>query len=128
MNNSDTLPAGEEKPKGQMNMKTWLVDKSLGLAANLSKLLPTGTTLAPAFTKGGTCVDHNVNFWFTWGLIGFLTLLCAFLSFFTDSFMDTDGVTYYGWATCDGFKLFNRELSLFHDARGGGGEEEEAEQ
>jgi hypothetical protein len=124
---SKKLPeAGEktEKPNGEAkNMKTWLVDKSLGSAANLSKLLPTGTTLAfetmaPAFTKGGACEDHDVNFCFTWGLIGFLTLLCALHSF-TDSVMDTDGVTYYGWATCDGFKLFNRELSLFADGDDG---------
>ncbi|KAG2560289.1 hypothetical protein PVAP13_8KG053100 [Panicum virgatum] len=84
-------------------------DKSLGAVANLSKLLPTGTTLAfqtmaPAFTKGGECEDHDVNFAFTWGLISFLTVLCAALSF-----TDRKGVTYYGVATPSGFKLFNQQ-------------------
>jgi hypothetical protein len=105
------------KSKGGPSMKMWLVDKPLGSAANLSKLLPIGTTLAPAFTKGGKCKDHDVNFWFTWGLIGFLTLLWGLLSI-TDSVTDKDGVTYYGYATWTGFELFNRKLSepsLFHD-------------
>ncbi|CAN6380694.1 unnamed protein product [Urochloa humidicola] len=86
------------------------MDKSLGTVESLSKLLPTGTTLAfqtmaPSFTKGGQCHGHDVNFAFTWGLIGFLTLLCAVLSF-TDSVTDKHGHTYYG------FKLFNHDLRI----------------
>ena len=46
-----------EKPGEKIEMKK-LFGKSLGTVASLSKLLPTGTTLAfqtmaPAFTKGG---------------------------------------------------------------------------
>ena len=84
----------------------------LGAAATLSKLLPTGTTLAfqtmqPSFTNGGDCAGHRVNYAFTWGLIGFLALLCAALSF-TDSVTDQEHHTHYGLATCNGFWLFNR--------------------
>ncbi|WVZ54287.1 hypothetical protein U9M48_005109 [Paspalum notatum var. saurae] len=104
----------EEKKKkekeGNEKKRPVLFDKSLGTAAGLSKLLPTGTTLAfqtmaPSFTNGGECEDHDVNFAFTWGLVGFLTLLC-----FTDSVIDEHGHTYYGVATPWGFKLFNHDL------------------
>jgi hypothetical protein len=92
-------------------------DKSLWTAASLSKLLPTGTTLAfqtmaPSFTKGGQCRDHDVNFVFTWGLISFLTALSALLSF-TDSVTDKHGNTYYGVATPNGLALFNHDLKRF---------------
>jgi hypothetical protein len=85
----------------------------MGTVASLSKLLPTGTTLAfetmaPPFTRGGQCNDHDVNFIFTWGLISFLTLLCAALSF-TDSVTDKYGNIYYGVATRDGLLLFNHD-------------------
>ncbi|KAK3166269.1 hypothetical protein QOZ80_1AG0043620 [Eleusine coracana subsp. coracana] len=108
---------GNKETKGGVeskSMKSWLIDKPLGTAANLSKLLPTGTTLtfqtlAPSFTKGGNCTGHGVNFCFTWGLIGFLTLLTGVLSF-TDSVTDRDGRTYYGCATCYGLWLFNGDL------------------
>ncbi|KAF8641949.1 hypothetical protein HU200_067664 [Digitaria exilis] len=88
--------------------------KSVGTAASLSKLLPAGTTLAfqtmaPSFTKGGECSDHDVNFVFTWGLISFLTTLCAALCF-TDSVTDKHGHSYYGVATPTGFKLFNHDM------------------
>ncbi|XP_066341327.1 protein DMP10-like [Miscanthus floridulus] len=77
-----------------------IFSKSLGTAAGLSKLLPTGTTLAfqtmaPSFTRGGACEDHDVNFAFTCGLIVFLTLLTAALNF-TDSVQGKDGNTHYG--------------------------------
>ncbi|RLM69891.1 uncharacterized protein C2845_PM17G02960 [Panicum miliaceum] len=116
---SSAKPAGDEKTK----KPPLLFDKSLGTVANLSKLLPTGTTLAfqtmaPAFTKGGECQDHDVNFAFTWGLISFLTVLCAALSF-TDSITDDDGVTYYGVATPRGFKLFNQNLRRMKKLSGG---------
>ncbi|RLM58008.1 uncharacterized protein C2845_PM18G01400 [Panicum miliaceum] len=99
-----------------------LFGKSLGTVASLSKLLPTGTTLAfqtmaPAFTKGGECQDQDVNFAFTWGLISFLTVLCAPLSF-TDSVTNKHGVTYYGVATPRGFKLFNQDLRRLKPAGG----------
>jgi hypothetical protein len=77
-------------PKPAMNRASWwTLDKSLGSAANLSKLLPIGTTLAfrtmaLAFTKGGECKGRDViNFWFTWGLISLLTLLCGLIGFLT---------------------------------------------
>ncbi|KAG2555956.1 uncharacterized protein LOC120686860 [Panicum virgatum] len=119
--NKGSNPDGGNIPPGE-KMKQ-LFDKSLGTVASLSKLLPTGTTLAfqtmaPAFTKGGECEDHDVNFAFTWGLISFLTVLCAALSF-TDSITDKNGVTYYGVATPTGFKLFNRKLRGLELAAGG---------
>nr|CAB3457837.1 unnamed protein product [Digitaria exilis] len=82
----------------------------MGTVAGLRKLLPAGTTLAfetmaPAFTRGGECTDHDVNFSFTWWLIGFLTLLCVLISF-----TDKDGNTHYGVATPKGFMLFNGHL------------------
>ncbi|OEL21802.1 hypothetical protein BAE44_0017179 [Dichanthelium oligosanthes] len=92
---------------------------SLGTAAGLSKLLPTGTTLAfqamaPSFTRGGTCEEHEyVNFAFTWWLIVFLTVLCAAICF-TDSITDKDGHTYYGVATRNGLLLFNHEIKDMH--------------
>ncbi|XP_062181772.1 protein DMP10-like [Phragmites australis] len=106
-------PSDAEK-KVEQSPKKGLFDKSLGTAANLSKLLPTGTTLAfqtmaPSFTNRGNCEHDRVNFAFTWGLIGFLTLLCAVLCF-TDSVTDKGGNTYYGVATPHGFKLFNHKL------------------
>ncbi|CAN6374328.1 unnamed protein product [Urochloa humidicola] len=90
-----------------------LVDKSMGIAASLSMLLPTSATLAfetlvPSFTNGGACSDHDVNFVFTWGLMIFLTVLCALLRF-TDSVADMYGKTYYVFATRNGFKLFSHE-------------------
>ncbi|KAJ1254470.1 hypothetical protein BS78_K058700 [Paspalum vaginatum] len=106
----------KKNTKAEVDKKRWAVfDRSLGTAAGLSKLLPTGTTLAfqtmaPSFTNGGECEDHDVNFAFTWGLIGFLTLVCALLCF-TDSVTDKHGHTYYGVATPWGFKLFNRHLA-----------------
>lgn len=63
-------------------------------------------------------MDHGVNFFFTWFLIGFLTLLCAITSF-TDSVTDKEGNTYYGLVTLNGLKLFNgnlSELQLFDEA------------
>ncbi|CAL4994914.1 unnamed protein product [Urochloa decumbens] len=99
---------------GDQSKKKPVFHKSMGTVAGLRKLLPAGTTLAfetmaPAFTRGGQCNDHDVNFSFTWWLIGFLTLLCMVLSF-TDSFTDKDGNTHYGVATCKGFMLFNGDL------------------
>ncbi|CAL4994917.1 unnamed protein product [Urochloa decumbens] len=99
---------------GDQSKKKPVFHKSMGTVAGLRKLLPAGTTLAfetmaPAFTRGGQCNDHDVNFGFTWWLIGFLTLLCMVLSF-TDSFTDKDGNTHYGVATCKGFMLFNGDL------------------
>lgn len=92
-------------------VKKSLYDKSLAATANLARLLPTGPTLAfqtlvPSFTNHGTCV--TVNRVFSWGLVGFLGLLCAVLSF-TDSITDSDGNTHYGLAlpTSRGFYVFN---------------------
>jgi hypothetical protein len=106
-NGQSNLPA----KNGDQSMKKRLFHKSMGTTAGLRKLLPAGTTLAfetmaPSFTKGGQCSDHDVNFVFTWALIGFLTFLCAALRF-TDSITDKDGNTHYGVATLRGFKLFN---------------------
>uniref|UniRef100_A0ACD5Z7A2 Uncharacterized protein n=1 Tax=Avena sativa TaxID=4498 RepID=A0ACD5Z7A2_AVESA len=105
----------EKKNGGDRKTGRRLFDKSLGTAASLSKLLPTGTTLAfqtmaPSFTKGGECHGHDVNFAFTWGLIGFLTFLCAVLCF-TDSVTVKDD-TYYGLALYNGFWFFNHEPKL----------------
>ncbi|PUZ43835.1 hypothetical protein GQ55_8G039100 [Panicum hallii var. hallii] len=119
--NNDAPPSSAKGGNPGEKMKQ-LFGKSLGTVASLSKLLPTGTTLAfqtmaPAFTKGGECQDHDVNFAFTWGLISFLTVLCAALSF-TDSVTDKHGVTYYGVATPRGFKLFNQDLRRLKPADG----------
>lgn len=99
---------------GDQSNKKPVFHKSMGTVAGLRKLLPDGTTLAfetmaPAFTRGGQCNDHDVNFVFTWWLVGFLTVLCMILSF-TDSFTDKDGNTHYGVATPKGFMLFNGDL------------------
>ncbi|TVU07036.1 hypothetical protein EJB05_47075, partial [Eragrostis curvula] len=107
-------PPAPQRKKGETGL-TRIVDRSLGTAANLSKLLPTGTTLAfqtmaPSFSRGGDCMDHGVNYIFTWLLIGFLTFLCAMMSF-TDSITDKEGNTYYGVVTLNGLKLFNANLS-----------------
>ncbi|KAJ1274474.1 hypothetical protein BS78_05G064300 [Paspalum vaginatum] len=104
----------EEEPKEGEKEKRLVFDRSLGTAAGLSKLLPTGTTLAfqtmaPSFTNSGECEDHDVNFAFTWGLVGFLTLLCALLCS-TDSVRDDDGNIHYGVATPSGFKLFGHHF------------------
>ena len=88
-----------------------IFDKLLGTAAGLSKLLPTGTTLAfqtmaPSFTRGGACVDHDVNFTFTCGLIIFLMQLSATLNF-TDSVTgEDDKTTHYRVVTSKSLRLF----------------------
>jgi hypothetical protein len=67
-----------EKDDARKKKREWEERKAttlLGAAATLSKLLPTGTTLA-----------------FTWGLIGLLTLICAVVRF-TDSVTDLYGHT-----------------------------------
>ncbi|KAJ1276776.1 hypothetical protein BS78_05G241000 [Paspalum vaginatum] len=110
----------------QQSRKKGVFHKSMGTAAGLRKLLPAGTTLAfetmaPSFTRGGQCNDHDVNFSFTWWLLGFLTALCVALSF-TDSVTDKDGNTHYGVATPKGFMLFNGELKDLQLLSGSGGE------
>uniref|UniRef100_A0ACD5TCA7 Uncharacterized protein n=1 Tax=Avena sativa TaxID=4498 RepID=A0ACD5TCA7_AVESA len=112
----DNQQQPEKKKNGDRSTGRRLFDKSLGTAASLSRLLPTGTTLAfqtmaPSFTKGGECHGHDVNFAFTWGLIGFLTVLCSVLCF-TDSVTVKDGDTYYGLALHNGFWFFNHEPTL----------------
>lgn len=95
--------------KAKNNGDHSLYDKTLSTASNLARLLPTGTTtafqtLAPSFTNHGECLP--VNRYFTWGLILFLGVLCALLSF-TDSITDQDGCTRYGFVHCRGFTPFN---------------------
>nr|CAB3454201.1 unnamed protein product [Digitaria exilis] len=113
MASEQTSPNNNSDQQHQSKKKL-VFHKSIGTVAGLRKLLPAGTTLAfetmaPAFTRGGECTDHDVNFSFTWWLIGFLTLLCVLISF-TDSFTDKDGNTHYGVATPKGFMLFNGHL------------------
>nr|CAB3491004.1 unnamed protein product [Digitaria exilis] len=117
---------GQQQTNKDDHLKRGFFDKSIGTAADLSKLLPTGTTMAfqtmaPSFTRGGTCGEHEViNVAFTWWLIVFLTLLCAVLSF-TDSVRGKDGHTYYyGIAMPKRLVLFNHdenELELADELR-----------
>ncbi|KAF8641948.1 hypothetical protein HU200_067663 [Digitaria exilis] len=114
---SDDHGDGQQQTKEDKDdhLKRGFFDKSIGTAAGLSKLLPTGTTMAfqtmaPSFTRGGMCGEDDViNVAFTWWLIVFLTLLCAVLSF-TDSVRGKDGHTYYyGIAMRKRLVLFNHD-------------------
>ncbi|KAH7654287.1 Protein DMP protein [Dioscorea alata] len=86
-----------------------VIDKTLSSAANLAKLLPSGTvlalhTLSPSFANKGNC--YTSNSYLTSTLILFCTISCIFLSF-TDSLIGSDGKLYYGVATFKGFHVFN---------------------
>ncbi|KAF6145178.1 hypothetical protein GIB67_041373 [Kingdonia uniflora] len=88
-----------------------VVDKTLGTAANLVKLLPGGTVLAfqalvPTFSNYGTC--HISNKYLTSILLVILALSCFFFTF-TDSFTGVDGKLYFGIATCKSFYIFNSD-------------------
>ncbi|KAM0950674.1 putative protein DMP [Dioscorea sansibarensis] len=88
---------------------TIVMDKTLSSAANLAKLLPTGTvlalqTLSPSFANKGNC--YTSNRYLTTALILFCTISCIFFSF-TDSLIGNDGKFYYGMATFKGFYVFN---------------------
>ncbi|ERN07475.1 hypothetical protein AMTRI_Chr12g241950 [Amborella trichopoda] len=85
------------------------VDKTLASAANLMKLLPTGTVLtfqalSPSFTNRGMCYPANK---YLTGALVVLSSLSCFLFSFTDSFKGRDGKVYYGIATFKGMALFN---------------------
>ncbi|WOL18857.1 hypothetical protein Cni_G27654 [Canna indica] len=88
-----------------------VIDKTLSSAANLVKLLPSGTVLAfqalsPPFSNRGVC--HASNKYLTAALVLFCALACALLSF-TDSLKGRDGKLYYGVATFKGFYVLNYE-------------------
>ncbi|KAJ4823656.1 Protein dmp2 [Turnera subulata] len=79
-------------------------DKTLNGLGNLIKLLPTGTVfvfqfLNPVLTNDGQC--HTINKYLSGILIGLCGFSCCF-SCFTDSYVDSDGVTHYGIATKKG--------------------------
>ncbi|XP_039114381.1 protein DMP2-like [Dioscorea cayenensis subsp. rotundata] len=91
------------------NSSTIVIDKTLSSAANLAKLLPSGTvlalqTLSPSFANKGNC--YTSNRYLTSTLILFCTISCIFFSF-TDSLIGSDGKLYYGLATFKGFYVFN---------------------
>lgn len=86
-----------------------VVDKTLSSAANLVKLLPSGTVLAfqalsPPFSNRGMC--HTSNKYLTAALIQLCAAACAALSF-TDSLKGGDGKLYYGVATLRGMYVLN---------------------
>ncbi|URE21137.1 hypothetical protein MUK42_10954 [Musa troglodytarum] len=95
---------GTEQQSGNGAQPSVVVDKTLSSAANLVKLLPSGTVLAfqalsPPFSNRGTC--HTSNRYLTAALIQLCAAACAALSF-TDSLKGGDGKLYYGVATLRG--------------------------
>ncbi|ESQ32262.1 hypothetical protein EUTSA_v10005538mg [Eutrema salsugineum] len=88
--------------------------RSLPMAGNFAKLLPTGTalmfeTLIPSFSNGGACTDKPFNKLLTISLISFCAAACFFSSF-TDSFVGEDGRIYYGVATAKGLYILSDYL------------------
>ncbi|PIA39370.1 hypothetical protein AQUCO_02600080v1 [Aquilegia coerulea] len=82
-----------------------MAHKTLTSLGDLIKLLPTGTFflfifLNPVLTNNGKC--NTVNRY----LSGILIIVCGFFccfSWFTDSYVDSEGVTEYGIVTKKGF-------------------------
>ncbi|MQL73804.1 hypothetical protein Taro_006153 [Colocasia esculenta] len=114
------FPAKEEAPR----RRPPVVERTLTTAANLAKLLPTGTFLAfqslnPSFSNRGTCCAANR--YHTLALITSCALSCAFFSF-TDTVLGPGDKLYVGVATFNGFYLFNRQPGQPEDE-----EEEERE-
>ncbi|RWW31886.1 hypothetical protein GW17_00003469 [Ensete ventricosum] len=102
-------PSATQSEKGAEQPSVVVVDKTLSSAANLVKLLPSGTVLAfqalsPPFSNRGMC--HTSNKYLTAALIQLCAAACAALSF-TDSLKGGDGKLYYGVATLRGMYVLN---------------------
>ncbi|PIN06656.1 hypothetical protein CDL12_20784 [Handroanthus impetiginosus] len=81
-----------------------IAQTALTSVGNLIKLLPTGTVflfqfLNPILTNNGQC--HTINKYLSSFLIAFCGFSCCFASF-TDSYIDSQGITRYGIPTTKG--------------------------
>ncbi|XP_020586836.1 uncharacterized protein LOC110029061 [Phalaenopsis equestris] len=104
-----TPPPPPPSPTALPTTKMLVMDKTLSTAANLSKLLPTGTflifqALSPSFSNKGHCYTSNQCL--TSALIFVCVLSCIFFTF-TDSVVGRDGRLYYGVATSEGLYVLN---------------------
>ncbi|KAJ0448398.1 putative protein DMP [Helianthus annuus] len=102
-NEEQVQPLLERKPKKTTTRK--VVRKAFKLSAHLANLLPTGSvltfqTLAPIFTRAGTC-RTQVSQVLTLVLLSLCGISC-FVLCFTDSFRDKNGKVRYGIATFSG--------------------------
>jgi hypothetical protein len=84
--------------------QTTITDKTLSGLGNLIKVLPTGTVflyqfLSHVVSNNGDC--KTINKYLTAILVGVCGLSCVFSSF-TDSYVGSDGKTYYGIVTSTG--------------------------
>ncbi|KAA8543192.1 hypothetical protein F0562_021313 [Nyssa sinensis] len=89
---------------------TFVPDKTLSSAANLVKLLPSGTvltfqSLSPSFSNHGNCSAADK---YIIGFLIFISTLTCFVFSFSDSFVGSDGKHYYGIATFKGLHLINK--------------------
>ncbi|XP_050214511.1 protein DMP4-like [Mercurialis annua] len=107
----DLLPPNTEENKTQIHKA---ISQTVLSTAQLANLLPTGTVLAfqllaPIFSNQGRC--DLVSGLMTAGLV-FLCGLSCFLSSFTDSFRDKKGNVCNGFATINGFWIFDASATL----------------
>lgn len=97
------------QPSSSSTSSPAVIDKTLSSAANLTKLLPSGTVfifqaLSPSFTNKGQCYPSNK--YLTYSLLLICSLSCIFFSF-TDTLKSPNSHLYYGIATFKGFYIFN---------------------
>uniref|UniRef100_A0A7N0UMS2 Uncharacterized protein n=1 Tax=Kalanchoe fedtschenkoi TaxID=63787 RepID=A0A7N0UMS2_KALFE len=110
-------PVGAE-PNPEKPTKTpgqRVIRRTFKNAANLAKLLPTGTVLlfqylSPILTNEGKCPTPR-NRSFTLGLLALCSLSCMILSF-TDSVRDPRGKVRYGLATFRGLWIIDGSIEL----------------
>ncbi|CAM8896598.1 unnamed protein product [Rhodiola kirilowii] len=110
-----TAPSQQTPEKPKKTPKQRAIRKTFKNAANLAKLLPTGTVLvfqylSPILTNEGKCPMHN-NRVFTIGLLALCSLSCIILSF-TDSVRDARGKVRYGLATFGGLWIMDGSMEL----------------
>ncbi|KAK7246449.1 hypothetical protein RIF29_41317 [Crotalaria pallida] len=117
-NNHDEqkLPLLEDRevPEAERSPIQQAIGQTFKSTAHLANLLPTGTVLAfqllsPIFTNQGKC--DSVSKFMTAALIALSGASC-FLLCFTDSFKDSKGNIFYGFATFKGLYVIDGSTTL----------------
>ena len=98
------MGAASSNSTSNQSSQTTIQDKTLSGLGNLIKVLPTGTVFLYQFlnhvvSNNGDC--KTINKYLTAILVGVCGLSCVFSSF-TDSYVGSDGKTYYGIVTSKG--------------------------
>ncbi|KAF5729115.1 hypothetical protein HS088_TW21G01273 [Tripterygium wilfordii] len=111
------LPLLQDVPIPNRAEKTLIqkaISQTFQSTAHLANLLPTGTVLtfqllAPIFSNQGNC--DPVSRFMTAGLVALCGLSC-FLTSFTDSFRDKNGIVCYGLATFRGLWVIDGSATI----------------